>query len=127
VLHDVTCRSAGCARRRERWDRSRCPRPWCPVALTGLGFGLVVVGGVACGTLLGLWYSLAHIDPTGDRRLVKHGYDLGTLKRVLRERNRDEHADEIALHACIERLPSRLSGAYDHLGRTRGSGRGGGA
>ena len=70
---------------------------------------------------LALWYELAYIDQTGDRRLVKHGYDLGTLKRVLRERNRDEHADEIALHACIERLPSRLSGAYDHLGGTRGA------
>jgi len=65
------------------------------VALTGLGFGLVVVGGVACGTLLGLWYSLAHIDPTGDRRLVKHGYEPGTLKRQLRERYDREHADQI--------------------------------
>ena len=39
---------------------------------------------------------LAYIDQTGDRRLVKHGYDRGALKRVLRERNRDQHADEIA-------------------------------
>jgi len=39
---------------------------------------------------------LAYIDQTENRRLVKHGYDRGALKRVLRERNRDQHADEIA-------------------------------
>jgi hypothetical protein len=43
------------------------------VVLSDLGFGLVVFGGVACGVLLALWYSLAYIDQTGDRRLVKHG------------------------------------------------------
>ena len=52
---------------------------------------------------LALWYSLAYIDQTGDRRLVKHGYDPGTLKRVLRERNRDEHADEIARYMQMYR------------------------
>jgi len=65
------------------------------VALTGLGFGLVVFGGVACGALLGLWYSLAYIHQTGDRRLVKHGYEPGTLKRELRERYDREHAEQI--------------------------------
>ena len=73
------------------------------VVLSDLGFGLVVFGGVACGALLGLWYSLAYIDQTGDRRLVKRGYDPGTLKRVLRERNRDEHADEIARYMQMYR------------------------
>ena len=33
--------------------------------------------------------------PDGDRRLVKHGYDPGTLKHVLRERYNREHADQI--------------------------------
>lgn len=61
----------------------------------GAGFGLVVFGGVACGALLGLWYSLAYIDQTGDRRLVKHGYEPGTLKRELRERYDREHAEQI--------------------------------
>ncbi len=73
------------------------------VVLSDLGFGVVVFGGVACGVLLALWYSLAYIDQTGDRRLVKHGYDPGTLKRVLRERNRDEHADEIARYMQMYR------------------------
>ena len=65
------------------------------VALTELGMDLVVLGGVACGALLGLWYSLAYIDQTGDRRLVKNGYEPGTLKRVLRERYDREHGDQI--------------------------------
>jgi len=45
--------------------------------------------------LLRLWYSLAYIDQTGDRRLVKHGYEPGTLKRELRERYDREHAEQI--------------------------------
>ena len=53
------------------------------------------LGGVACGALLGLWYSLAYIDQTGDRRLVKNGYEPGTLKRALRERYYREHGDQI--------------------------------
>ncbi len=56
---------------------------------------MVVVGGVACGALLGLWFSLAYIDQTGERRLVKHGYEPGTLKRALRERVNREQADRI--------------------------------
>ena len=66
------------------------------VALTGLGVGVVVLGRVACGALLGLWYSLAYIDQTGDRRLVKNGFEPGTLKRELRERYAREHGDQIA-------------------------------
>jgi len=96
VLRDVTCHT--------RWLRQivRAVVQVVPAAtavaavLSGLGFGLVVFGGVACGTLLGLWYSLAYIDQTGDRRLVKHGYAPGTLKRTLRDRYDREHADQIA-------------------------------
>jgi hypothetical protein len=95
VLHDVTCRT--------RWLRQtvRAVVQILPAAavvavlLDGLGFGLVVFGGVACGTLLGLWYSLAYIDQTGDRRLVINGYEPGTLKREMRERYDREHADQI--------------------------------
>jgi hypothetical protein len=36
-----------------------------------------------------------YIDQTGDRRLVKNGYEPGTLKRVLRERYDREHGDQI--------------------------------
>ena len=77
VLRDVPCRT--------RWLRQtvRAVVPIVPpaavvsVVLSDLGFGWVVFGGVACGVLLALWYSLAYIDQTGDRRLVKHGYDPG--------------------------------------------------
>ena len=58
----------------------------------------MVFGGVACGALLGLWYSLAYIDQTGDRRLVKNGYEPGTLGRSLRERYDREHADQIVCY-----------------------------
>ena len=34
---------------------------------------------------------------------MTHGYDPGTLKRVLRERNRDEHADEIARYMHVSK------------------------
>jgi ketosteroid isomerase-like protein len=103
VLRDVPCRT--------RWLRQtvRAVVPIVPpaavvsVVLSDLGFGWVVFGGVACGVLLALWYSLAYIDQTGDRRLVKHGYDPGALKRVLRERNRDEHADEIARYMHVSK------------------------
>lgn len=61
-----------------------------------LGDSWVIWAGVACGALLGLWYSIAYIDQTAERRLVKHGYELGTLAQVLHERHRREHADEIA-------------------------------
>src|ERR1700731_3458629 len=95
VLHDVTCRT--------RWLRQTVragvqiagPAAGGSGGLTSLGMGVVVVGGVACGALLGLWYSLAYIDQTGDRRLVKNGYEPGTLKRALRERYDREHGDQI--------------------------------
>jgi Family of unknown function (DUF5313) len=103
VLHDVTCHT--------RWLRQivravvqiAAPAAIVAVLLDGLGFGLVVVGGVACGVLLGVWYSLAYIDQTGDRRLVKQGYEPGTLRRALRERYNDEHADEIARYRQMYR------------------------
>jgi hypothetical protein len=66
------------------------------VVLAVLGDSWVIWAGVACGALLGLLYSLAYIDQTAERRLVKHGYEPGTLEQVLHERHRSEHADEIA-------------------------------
>ena len=65
------------------------------VVLAVLGFGALIWSGVGLGVLLALWYSLAYIDQTGDRRLVKNGYEPGTLKRVLRERYDREHGDQI--------------------------------
>ena len=95
VLHDVTCRTRWLRQTVRAVVQIAVPAAVVSVVLTGLGFGLVVFGGVACGALLGLWYSLAYIDQTADRRLVKHGYEPGTLKRVLRERYDREHADQI--------------------------------
>ena len=95
VLHDVTCRTRWLRQTVRAVAQIAAPAAVVSVALTGLGIGVVVLGGVACGALLGLWYSLAYIDQTGDRRLVKNGYEPGTLKRELRERYDREHADQI--------------------------------
>jgi hypothetical protein len=103
VLHDVTCHT--------RWLRQvvraavqiAVPAAIVAALLDGLGFGLVIVGGIACGALLGLWYSLAYIDQTGDRRLVRQGYEPGMLRQALRDRYNDEHADEIARYRQIYR------------------------
>ena len=46
---------------------------------------------------------LAYIDQTGDRRLVKHGYDRGALKRVLRERNLATSTRMRSRAACLYR------------------------
>lgn len=66
------------------------------VVIPALGLSALVWASVALGGLLGLWYSLAYIDQTGERRLVKHGHAPGTLKRTLRQRDRRENADRIA-------------------------------
>jgi hypothetical protein len=95
VLHDVTCRTRWLRQTVRALVQITIPATAVAAVLSGLGMGLVVFGGVACGTLLGLWYSLAYVDQTGDRRLVKNGYEPGTLKQELRERNRREHADDV--------------------------------
>jgi fatty acid desaturase len=100
VLHDTTCRT--------RWLRqvvravAQVTLP-AAVVLAVLGFGAIIWSGVGLGVLLALWYSLAYIDQTAERRLVKHGYESGTLKRTLRERNRHEHADQIARYMQMYR------------------------
>ena len=93
VLRDTTCRT--------RWWRQAVRAvvqvtPPAAVVLTVLGLGAAMWGGVGLGVLLALWYSLAYIDQTAERRLVKHGHEPGTLKRTLRERDRRENADRIA-------------------------------
>ncbi len=92
VLHDTTSRT--------RWLRQavravvQLALPAAVVAAV-LGVSWVVWAGVACGALLALWYSLAYIDSTAERRLVKHGFEPGTLKRALRERYERDNADQI--------------------------------
>jgi hypothetical protein len=93
VLRDTTCRT--------RWLRqavravAQVTLP-AAVILPVLGFSAIIWAGVGLGVLLALWYSLAYIDQTAERRLVKHGYEPGTLKRTLRERDRRENTDRIA-------------------------------
>jgi hypothetical protein len=96
VLHDVTARTRWLRQTVRAVVQVMLPAAVVSGVLSVLGFGWIIFGGVACGALLGLWYSLAYIDQTGDRRLVKHGYESGTLKRAVRERYNREHADEIA-------------------------------
>jgi hypothetical protein len=92
VLHDTTCRT--------RWLRQivrvvvQIVLP-AAVVLAALGVSWIVWAAVGLGLLLALWYSLAYINSTADRRLVKHGYEPGTLERALRERDRGEHGDQI--------------------------------
>jgi Family of unknown function (DUF5313) len=92
VLHDTTCRT--------RWLR-QIVRVVVQVVLSEavvlavLGVTWIVSAAVGLGLLLALWYSLAFVDQTGGRRLVKNGYEPGTLKRVLRERYDREHGDQI--------------------------------
>ena len=95
VLNDVTCRTHWLRQTVRAVVQIAVPAAVVSVVLTSLGMGVVVVGGVACGALLGLWYCLAYIDQTGDRRLVKNGYEAGTLKRALRERYDREPGDQI--------------------------------
>ena len=92
VLYDTTCRT--------RWLR-QIVRAEVQVVLPGVvvlavfGFGAVVWAGVGLGALLALWYSLAYIDPLGERRLMKHGYGPGMLRHALGERVSREQADRI--------------------------------
>src|ERR1700754_41982 len=93
VLHDTTART--------RWLR-QIVRVVIQVVLPAamvlaiLGVSWIVWAAVGLGLLLSLWYSLAYINSTAERRLVKHGYEPGTLMRALRERDHREHADQIA-------------------------------
>lgn len=74
--------------------------------LSVLGFSWVAFGGVACGGLLGFYYSLILIDQAGDRRLVKNGYEPGTLQRALRDRYQSEHSGEIDRYLQTYRNPA---------------------
>src|ERR1700752_2414488 len=92
VLHDTTART--------RWLRQilravvQVVLP-AAVVLAVLGVTWIVWAAVGLGLLLALWYSLAYTDSTADRRLLRHGFEPGTLKRALRERNERDNADRI--------------------------------
>ena len=59
------------------------------------GDNWIVWTGLVGGLLMALFYSLAYMDSFAERRLVKHGYEPGTLKRTLRERVDRDQADRI--------------------------------
>jgi hypothetical protein len=100
VLHDTTCRT--------RWLRQivrvavQVVLP-AAVVLAVLGVTWIVWAAVGLGLLLALWYSLAYINSTAERRVVKHGYESGTLMRALRERDHREHADQIVRYMQTHR------------------------
>lgn len=90
VLHDVTCRS---------WWLRHVVRSFMqliPVAtllLVILGPTWITYLAMAAGAILALIYSVAYIEETGEHRLSKHGYPVGT-GRELRARRGRRAADE---------------------------------
>ncbi len=89
VLHDTTCRTRWLRQILSFMDLIVLPTA---LVLAVLGVSWIVWAGVGLGLLLALGYSLAYINSTAERRLVKHGYKPGTLERALRER---DDVDEI--------------------------------
>ena len=63
--------------------------------ITRAGIRLDRLGGVSCGLVLALIYSIAYFDPSVDHRLVKHGYAVGTAQRILSERDKAKHPDRM--------------------------------
>lgn len=79
VLHDVTCPTW--------WLRHvvRSLVQVTPVAillLVILGPQWITYLAVAAGAILALIYSLAYIEETGEHRLGKHGYPVGTGRKI---------------------------------------------
>ncbi|HEX8935048.1 MAG TPA: DUF5313 family protein [Pseudonocardiaceae bacterium] len=90
VMHDVTCRT---------WVLRHVARSLVQVApvaillLVVLGFSWITYLGLAAGAILALIYSMAFIEESGEHRLAKHGYPLGT-GREIRMRRSKRTADE---------------------------------
>jgi hypothetical protein len=51
-----------------------------------LGDNVIAWGGVLCGLLLALFYSLIFANQTAEHRLIKHGYPAGTAQRIFHDR-----------------------------------------
>jgi hypothetical protein len=90
VLHDVTCRT---------WWLRHVVRslvqlvPAAILLLVILGPTRITYLALLAGTVLGLIYSVAYIEETGEHRLAKHGYPVGTGKELRGRRGR-RAADE---------------------------------
>jgi fatty acid desaturase len=69
--------------------------PLAAVVLLALGFGWIAWVGVGCGLVLALIYSVAYIDQSAERRLVKHGYPPGTAQQTLSARDRAKDPDRM--------------------------------
>jgi hypothetical protein len=100
VLHDTTTRT--------RWLRHvvRGTVQVVPLALVMMAVlppGVLTWASIILGLLLALWYSVAYIDQTAERRLVKHGYAPGTLEMALRERYLRENGDRIVRYMATYR------------------------
>ena len=100
VLHDSTTRT--------RWWRQALRGtvqivPLALVMLAVMPFSWLTGASIVLGLLLSLWYSLAYINQTTDRRLAKHGYGPGTLAMALRERYLRENDDRIVRYMATYR------------------------
>jgi hypothetical protein len=100
VLRDTTTRT--------RWLRQAVrgmvqTLPPALLILVVLPFSWLTWASIVLGLLLALWYSIAYIDQTAERRLVKHGYEPGTLALALRERYLRENEDRIVRYMATYR------------------------
>ena len=100
VLRDNTART--------RWLRQAVRgtvqiSPLALVMLVVLPFSWLTGAAIVNGLILALVYSLAYIDQTGERRLVKHGHEPGTLALTLHERYLRENEDGIAQYMATYR------------------------
>jgi Family of unknown function (DUF5313) len=77
--------------------------PLAVVMLAVLPDNWLTLASIVLGLLLGLWYSMAYINQTAERRLVKHGYESGTLAATLHERYLRENEDGIARYMATYR------------------------
>jgi hypothetical protein len=76
--------------------------------LVVLPFRWLTVASIVLGLLLAVWYSLAYINQIGERRLLKHGYEPGTLALTLHERYLRENEDGIAQYMATYRYDNGL-------------------
>ncbi len=100
VLHDNTART--------RWLRQAVRgtvqiSPLAVLMLVVMPFSWLTGASILLGLLLGLWYSMAYINQTGERRLVKHGYEPGTLALILHQRYLRENDDRIVRYMATYR------------------------
>jgi hypothetical protein len=100
VLRDTTSRT--------RWLRQAVRgmvqvAPPALLMLVVLRFSWIAWASIALGLLLAVWYSIAYINQTAERRLVKHAFEPGTLEVALHERDLRENEDRIVRYMATYR------------------------